>query len=832
MLRLLFRLPLPLLLVATLHAQTVRWEPGSGTLALNQLSELNLIFDQCEPSGTVALPAVAGLEFGTPSRAEQNSFSILNGSASRSHTVSLTYRVRPTEQRTVRIPAFDVITDKGRLHVAPATFEIGDATVGQSNLSLEAVVQSRFTLPEGQVWAGEVFPLTYSLNVARRYFYQLGSDLDWNPAPLSVEPWSKPEPLEATLNGEARISIFYKTRAYAKTAGTIPLNPATQLVNLATGTSTFTVFARPNLEQFSITSKPAELVVRPLPAPAPAGFNGAVGQFTLESKVVPATAAVGEPVTWTLTLAGTGNWPDVPGLPARSVSKDFRVVQPQAKRVNKDNALFEATLAEDIVLIPTKAGPYTLGPVTFSYFDPKTGAYQTVTTEPVTITVAPAAAPTPVSGEPKSETEKAAAGSSGSQPSATSAQPPATLPRDPLPPAASAGTPVSSSTLRLALLSSLLCPLLVWAGLALRRARLTDPRRPLREARHRLAATLHRLRSASDPDELAALIQAWQRDAAALWQLPAVVPTAGQFTSEDWAGLWSDSERVLYRPGTALPTDWLDRAGQALAAKRVPGFSAFQLFLPRNLLPLALLALACVAAQPVFAAEAGASAYAKTDFAAAANAWRETLKTEPTAWTARHNLSLALVQQNQWGEAAGQALAAFVQQPADPAVRGHLDFTLKGAGLQPAEIAPFIQPDLPHELARLASPACWQLALVSAVWLAALALGLWLWCAYRGRSSLKPVVGSFLVIAALLAGSAGLSLHTYGVLADARAVFVAKPSTLRSIPTDIDAPQKSTPLAPGLIAITDKSFLGWQRLVFPTGQTGWVRSGDLVPLWR
>ena len=61
-------------------------------------------------------------------------------------------------------------------------------------------------------------------------------------------------------------------------------------------------------------------------------------------------AAVGEPVTWTLELTGTGNWPDLGGLPARTVSQDFQVVQPKAKRVNAEGKLFDATLTEDVVL--------------------------------------------------------------------------------------------------------------------------------------------------------------------------------------------------------------------------------------------------------------------------------------------------------------------------------------------------------------------------------------------------------------------------------------------------------------------------------------------------
>ena len=74
-------------------------------------------------------------------------------------------------------------------------------------------------------------------------------------------------------------------------------------------------FGAPRVEQLSVVSNQPELTIKPLPGNAPAGFSGAVGDFKLTTKVVPATAGVGEPVTWTLTLEGTGNWPEITGLP-------------------------------------------------------------------------------------------------------------------------------------------------------------------------------------------------------------------------------------------------------------------------------------------------------------------------------------------------------------------------------------------------------------------------------------------------------------------------------------------------------------------------------------
>ncbi|CAM2834388.1 BatD family protein [Rariglobus hedericola] len=825
--RLFIRFPFLLLFAVSLHAQTVRWEPGSGTLARNQLSELSLVFEQCEPTDDVTLPTVPGLTFSQPpAKSQQSSYNVVNFKTTSLKIVTFTYRVRPTGNDRITIPAFAVDTDKGRQPVASATFDMGTATVGQSSLSLESVVQSRFTLPPGELWAGEVFPLTYSLNAAKRYLYQLGSEPEWNPAPLTVEPWTKPEQVEAVVNNEQRISLIYKTRAYAKAPGTVNLNTATQLVNLTTGSSSFSVFARANLEQFSITSQPASLTVKPLPAPAPAAFKGAVGKFTLDSKVVPATATVGEPITWTLTLDGTGNWPDISGLPPRSVSKDFRIVQPQAKRVNKNDALYDASITEDIVLIPTKPGAYTIGPVTYTFFNPGTGAYETLQTQPVTLQITAAAGqPTaPSTGKPalpESTTPSIA------QPAPSTPQSPAALPRDPITSTGHSSAPISRTPFVIALIASLLVPVGIWFALALRRARQTDPARLLREAHIRLANTLHRL--SADTGNLQ-LIQNWQSDTAILWRLTQAVPTPASFPDETWSTLWSEADRTLYG-ATALPGDWPSRATTALAARRAPVFSAFQLFLPRNLLPIIAVLSLLVPGLSSFAADTPAASYAQGDFSAAETAWKETLKTTPTDWAARHNLSLALLQQNHSGEAAGHALAAFVQQPQNPSVRGNLVYAFKTVGVTPAALKPFLTDSPAASLARIASPTCWQAVAIASAWLTAFALSLGIYGAYT-RRRLKWISGTVLVFATLLGLASVISLHTYGPLTDTSTVMVVTPTTLRSIPTDLDTPQKSSPLALGVIATTDKAFLGWRRIRFDDGQTGWVRSETLVALWR
>jgi len=810
---------------ATALAQSIRWEPASGTLAAGQTSELQLIFEGCASKGDPVIPVVDGLTLQRIGQSSQTS--IINGTVNRSET--LTYTARPTQKTDVAIPEFSVTTDKGKLAVPAATFSVGEASIG--GVSLESIATSRFGTP-ASVWAGEVFPLDYTLNIRRRNAHSLGGELEWKPAPLSVEDWSKAEKRDTLVAGENYVALTQKTRATLRTPGTATINSANQLVNIVKGVD---MWGRPNLDQFTITSNHPAIEVRPLPASAPASFNGAVGIFTLKSNVVPATASVGEPITWTLTLAGTGNWPDLAGLPARSVSKDFRTIQPQAKRTPKDGTLFDATLIEDVVLIPTKPGTYSLGPTTWSYFDPVKGEYKTVNTAAVTVTVTHAPETVPTATANLSSTTATASKSESGNRNAL----PAAIPRDALPDDGDASTPLTPSTYLFARLAPLAALIAFWFWLALRRARRTDPLVPRREARQRLAATLAALRSPQTPAATAELLLSWQKDTALLWQIAQAVPATTSFpvTETAWIALWAEAERALYRDATPLPTDWVDRAETALTAKPVRAFSSLQLFRLRNLLPFAaLLALGLLAPASTLLAADGRNAYERGDFPAAEQTWRKALATAPANPATHHNLSLSLAQQNRWSEAAAHAAAAFTQEPRNPAIRWNLAFTLERAGYAPSVFSGFVNSHPPHLLARQLSSPEWQVAAILALTLSALGGALLLLRAYGQRGqAMKVTAAILLILAALLGGAATVSLRVYSPLNDARAAIVWRTTTLRSIPTEADSTQKTTPLAAGTVAVIDRVFISgdrWVHLSFSNGQTGWTRPEDLVKLWQ
>ena len=137
-----------------------------------------------------------------------------------------------------------------------------------------------------------------------------------------------------------------------------------------------------------LTSQTLNLEVKSLPENGkPASFAGAVGNFNFKSEIDKTELSTNEAFTLTLTVSGTGNV-ELLQMPTPVFPPDFEVYDPKiTMNVNNNANGLSGTKKAEYLVIPRRAGSFTVPAVEFSYFDPSKGAYQTLSSQPYEIKV-------------------------------------------------------------------------------------------------------------------------------------------------------------------------------------------------------------------------------------------------------------------------------------------------------------------------------------------------------------------------------------------------------------------------------------------------------------
>jgi hypothetical protein len=149
----------------------------------------------------------------------------------------------------------------------------------------------------------------------------------------------------------------------------------------------------PNVdENVTLDTKPVTITVKPLPEEnKPAGFNGAVGNFSVEATVASRILSAQDEGTLHVVVKGKGNLPVV-AAPVVNWPATIEAFDPTAKEeVNKTVAPMSGSKTFDYIFTPKSPGHYTIPAVNFPYFDPVTQTYKTAGTMPIDINVTPSA---------------------------------------------------------------------------------------------------------------------------------------------------------------------------------------------------------------------------------------------------------------------------------------------------------------------------------------------------------------------------------------------------------------------------------------------------------
>ncbi len=231
-------------------------------------------------------------------------------------------------------------------------------------------------LASTRVYAGETVSLTVRLRNSGRTIRNVGYPrIETHGLPAVVPGAAEPRQGE----GESAQVFGFSGTVTPDKAGTFLIGPARldcEVMEAAQGSSAF--FGGVEPRTVSLVSEPVSLTVLPLPAAGrPDTFSGAVGSFTMNVVAKPDSAVVGDPLTITAVIGGTGNLTSAacPSL----AGGGFRSYPVRASQT-------DGQLRCEQVLVPDHPGP--VPPVVWSYFDPQSQSYRTLTAS-VPIRVSP-----------------------------------------------------------------------------------------------------------------------------------------------------------------------------------------------------------------------------------------------------------------------------------------------------------------------------------------------------------------------------------------------------------------------------------------------------------
>lgn len=200
-----------------------------------------------------------------------------------------------------------------------------------------------------------------------------------------------------TYNGKVYETLVAREfLLYPQQAGTLVIEPAE-----LTAVAQVVVQSRRNADPFfggghevynvprKVQSQRVNITVKPLPAGAPASFNGAVGRFSMDATLPPEQFAANSAATYTIRITGTGNltFVQAPKLTLPASFEQYNVKTTES--INTSAAGISGYRQFEYPFIARAEGTYEVEPVEFTYFDPERMQYVTLHTKPLSLDVTP-----------------------------------------------------------------------------------------------------------------------------------------------------------------------------------------------------------------------------------------------------------------------------------------------------------------------------------------------------------------------------------------------------------------------------------------------------------
>lgn len=361
------------------------------TIILGENVTLTLKIEGAQTGGMPRLPVIPGLQ---PAGGSSSGFSSSTGPDGKTQVVQ-TFTVPFVADRVgdIVIPAFTLDVSGQKVSSAPLTLKVlrEDPNSPPAEFGTNQVFLW-LALPKKELFLGEII-----VAEARLYLRnEIGNISDLQIPSVSGDGYNAGALNRAGQfqrrvgNSSYNVLPFSFTLAPVK-SGALTIGPLSGSVTIYGGQQD--IFGRYRQSaQASFTTEPRQLLVSPVPKEnAPANFTGAVGNYTMAVSVGPTNVATGDPITVRVQISGRGALSGVM-LPEQTAWGEFKSYPPTANVETTDALGLQGTKTFEQIVSPESTDIKELPPFSFSFFNPETKTFQTLTHPATKLIVRPGGA--------------------------------------------------------------------------------------------------------------------------------------------------------------------------------------------------------------------------------------------------------------------------------------------------------------------------------------------------------------------------------------------------------------------------------------------------------
>ncbi len=377
-------------------AQKVQFD---ATLSKNKLGvneRLRVDFEMNQDGDNFRPPSFQGFTVvGGPNQSISQQW--LNGKKSFSKTFS--YFLAPNGTGNLQIGQAEITIGGNVYKTIPLAVEVSAAVNNPNDeagpqYAVEDEIHLVAEVSNSNPYLNEAITVVYKLYVSHQTAVNGWNEID---APKFADFWSQSidekqfNVYDGTYNGEPyRYVILRRTLLYPQKTGELTIEPLALSLNIEVPTQRRDIFGgnitRP--EKLTVAANNRKINVKPLPEQGkPADFTGAVGNFDFDVTTTKKDLSATESLDLNITASGNGNL-KLFKLPRPKLPSALEVYEPEhEENINTSTSGMTGSISDRYTVVPQVKGKYPVPQISFSYFDPKTDRYRTITSEEIVINV-------------------------------------------------------------------------------------------------------------------------------------------------------------------------------------------------------------------------------------------------------------------------------------------------------------------------------------------------------------------------------------------------------------------------------------------------------------